>query len=170
MIYSKWGNILKRNNIILILIVLVVGVAVAFTLYEQQQVKLHLTKANDYHSQMMAYNPQLESSTVKEDVPIIEKNIKPLETNELNELRAANTLFASSNQKEYINAAIQINTDNSKIDDLEIAVSKTTNLGELENYATDLNNINKDVSTFTNTRDAILAAHPEEFGFEIVKN
>lgn len=163
---------MERRNIfiIIIIVILVALIGIGVTLYEQQQVKSHLTQANNYHSQMMAYNPQLESSTVKEDVPIIEKNIKPLETNELNELRAANTMFASSNQKEYINAAIQINTDNSKIDDLEIAVSKTTNLGELENDATDLTNIKKDMTTSTNTRDSIVAAHPEEFGFEVVKN
>ena len=162
---------MERKNIflIIILVILVALIGVGVILYEQQQVKSHLTQANNYHSQMMAYNPQLTNATSNiKAVGIINKT-KPLLTNEMNELRAANTIFASPIQKEYINDAIQVNTDNAKEDDLIIVSSKTTNLNQLTSYKTNYDVIYKDVVTTANNRDSIVSAHPEEFGFEIVK-
>jgi hypothetical protein len=50
---------LKKNNIILIIIVIIaincMGIGLV-TIYEQQQVKIHLTNANTYHTEAISYN------------------------------------------------------------------------------------------------------------------
>jgi hypothetical protein len=162
---------LERKNILIIVIiaVLIVSIGIGVTLYEQQQVKLHLTKANAYHTGMMASNPQISNaSSLKEIAGVVTKD-KPFLTNELNELRAANTIFATQTQKDYINAAIDVNTANSKQFDIMIAASNTTNLSRLSSYVNDLDQIDKDRITSAGKRDSAIAAHPEEFGFEVVK-
>ena len=161
---------MERRDILIIVViaVLLIGLGVGVLIYEQQQVKIHLTKANAYHSQMMALNPQIKNATLKQSAVIV-NNSKSILTNELNELRAADTMFASTTQKEYIDADIAVNTDNVKIDEIIIAASKSTNLNELSGYASQINGIDQDRTTATDKRDSIIAAHPEEFGFEVVK-
>ena len=165
------GFFLQRRNLILIVIivVLVIGVVVGVTLYEQQQVKSHLTKANAYHSQVMAYNDQLGIENLTGKATLVKNVTKPILANELNELRAADTMFASSTQKEYTKAAIEINTDNTKQFDILIAASETTDTSKINDYISDYNDIDKDAKTVTQTRDSLVAAHPEEFGFVVVK-
>jgi predicted negative regulator of RcsB-dependent stress response len=162
---------LQRRNLILIVIivVLIIGVVVGVTLYEQQQVKSHLTKANAYHSQMMAYNDQLAIENFTGKATLIKNVTRPILINELNELRAADTMFASSTQKEYIKAAIEINTDNSKQNDIIIAASETSDTSKISKYISDYDDIDKDAKTATQTRDSLVAGHPEEFGFVVVK-
>jgi hypothetical protein len=164
------GTILEREDILIIVVVaiLIVGFGIGITLYEKQEVKIHLTNANVYHSEMMALNPQIKNAKLKQSA-VIANNSKSILINELNELRAADTMFASTTQKEYIDDVIAVNTDNMKIDDLTIAASKATNLNEIMGYASQVNGINQDRTSATDKRDTIMAAHPEEFGFEVVK-
>ena len=159
---------MERRNIyiIIIIIILIIGIGVGVTLYEQQQVKSHLIQANDYHTQIMAYNPQFENSTLKEQAILSNKTL-PLELSELKELRAANTLFASSDQKDYINAAIQINTENTELDYLTMDAVNTTNIGKIDSDLNEMQSLVNDSTKLGQTRDSILAAHPEDFGFNI---
>jgi len=81
-------------------------------LYEQQQVKTHLIDANNYHIQMLANKPALAATnSLDEKLSIWNKNV-PLLNSELTELRAADTMFASPQQKQYISVTIQLNGDN----------------------------------------------------------
>jgi predicted negative regulator of RcsB-dependent stress response len=159
---------LKRRNIFLIIIIilLIIGIGIGITLYEQQQVKNHLTIANNYHTILMADNPKIANDTLKQ-IAALDVKEEPTFANELTELREANTIFASPNQKSYILAAITINTDNTKIDNLQIAANKTTDLTQLEQDANSLNQISKDRTTATQTRDSLVAAYPDEFGFNV---
>jgi predicted negative regulator of RcsB-dependent stress response len=159
---------LERRNIflIVIIIVLIIGIGIGVTLYEQQQVKKHLTIANNYHTILMGHNPEIANATLKK-VAAIDVAEQPDLANELTELREANTIFATSNQKSYILAAITVNTDNTKINNLQINANKTTNLDQLEQYVTSIDQIYKDRTTATQTRDSLIATYPEEFGFNV---
>ncbi len=152
----------------MVIIILIIGIGVGVTLYEQQQVKKHLTNANNYHTEQMALNPQLVGSSASLNSTINANNeVQPLSTNELTELRAADNIFASSAQIAYINACIEINTDNQKIMKLDLEGMNTTDISTIEDDAASIRDIESDASTAAQTRDSIIAANPEEFGFNV---
>ena len=154
--YKNRGKLnLERKNILLILIIiiLIIGIGIGVTLYEQQQVKKHLTIANNYHTELMALNPQLVGSSSSLNSTINATNIaKPISANELTELRAADNIFASSAQIAYINACIEINTDNQKIMKLDLEDMNTTDISKIYDDATSIKDIESDAQTATQTR------------------
>jgi len=166
---------LKRINIILIIIilVLVVGAAIGVTLYEQNLLKQRMVEANAIHTQIMNDNNNLENNT---DLKIAyaqdQKMINDLQR-ELKVLRTvSDTIFAAQVQKDYINAAIEVNTDNKKMAEMQMKGIDYVNKGQLSNalqIQSELKTQSDEVQKAANKRDTIMAAHPEEFGFEVTK-
>jgi hypothetical protein len=76
--------------------------------------------------------------------------------NESIELNAANTIFASTSQKEYINAAMQVNQDNIKISDLILNVS----LSNLDESIIKINETIFNRSVYTSNEKELTNAHP----------
>lgn len=166
---------MKRRNILIIVIIafLIVGVAVGFTFYEQSLVKQRLAEANDLHTQFMNANIKMENNTnLKIAYDQYQKDLTILQ-NELNTLRTVSgTIFATQAQKDYINAAIQVNTDNTKSAELQKKGIEYINQGQLSNAAqigNEMKTMGDEATKAANTRDSIIAAHPEEFGFDVVK-
>lgn len=166
---------MERRNILIIVIIaiLIVGIGIGFTLYEQSLLKQRLAEANDLHTQIMNEDNKLANSTnnkliyqqIQNDKITLQKELKILQT-------VSNTIFATQAQKDYINAAIEVNTVNTKIKDHAQKGMEDVSAGQYSNALIEVRTMNTqgdEAQKAANKRDAIMAGHPEEFGFEVVK-
>ena len=168
---------MSRKYLWLIAIILVIILAIGATvvLYEQQQVKTHLINANKYNVQMLANKPALAAtSSLDEKLAIWNKNV-PLLNSELTELRAADTMFASPQQKQYISVAIQLNGDNMALYNVELQaksekVSGDYNLGNMLLLVSKIEDINKNEISLGQTLSGLTAQYPDQFGFSVSNN
>jgi FtsZ-interacting cell division protein ZipA len=163
---------LKKNNIILIIIVIIAIIALIglVTIYEQQQVKIHLTNANTYHTEAISYNAAEQNDSLSQAIIVMNTQVAPLLPKELAELQAANTMFASSEQKQYITAAIELNRDNVELNGISNTAYKHYTSGDYVDAATDNSNsknIQSNELPLTQTLNGLVAQYPNEFGFNI---
>jgi len=165
----------KNLWLIAVILVLLVAIGIAVIYYEQQQVKTHLINANNYHSQFIANNPALAAtSSLDEKLAIWNKDI-PLLNSELTELRAADTMFTSQQQKQYITTAIQLNGDNMALYNVELQAkseknSGNYNLGNQLLLVSKVQDINKDEISLQQTLYGLTAQSPDQFGFSLTNN
>jgi len=165
----------KKLLLIALIIILIVAIGGIVTLYEQQQVKTHLINANNYHSQFIANNPALAAtSSLDEKLAIWNKNV-PLLNSELTELRAADTIFTSQQQKQYITTDIQLNGDNMALYNIEQQAkseknSGNYNLGNQLLLVSKVQDINKDEISLQQTLSGLTAQYPDQFGFSVTNN
>lgn len=140
------------------------------TLYEQQQVKIHLTNANTYHTEAVSYNAVEQNDSMSQAITVMNTQVAPLLVNELSELQAANTMFASPEQKQYITVATELNRDNVELNGISNTAYKHYTSGDYADAITDNSNsknIQTDELPLTQTLNGLLAEYPNQFGFNI---
>ena len=162
------GLFLQRRNIfilVVIIAVLIVGLAVGLTLYEQSLIKVRLYEANDLHNQAMDFDSGLSDAAMYTQS---QRSLNDL-NNEKGDLTSVSiTIFTTQAQKDYTSKAIEINTINTNMfsDYLTLLQDKKEGkLGDEVELAKDINTMHDTRLTLSNERDSIVTEHPGDFGF-----
>lgn len=164
------------NKIIgFILGIIVIGgvVGIGFYFYETNLLQTRMVEANNYHTQLISNDERLGKVSLTEQKNILDNDTQILH-NELVTLQSiSGTVFASRSQNDYIDYAISINVANSKWNDYAIKytiAASNNNIQQANIYANEIKKIHDDTQSIGNERDSIIAAHPNEFKFQVVSN
>jgi hypothetical protein len=111
-----------------------------------------------------------QNDSLSQAITTMNTQVAPLLPKELAELQAANTMFASPEQKQYITAAIELNRDNVELNGISNTAYKHYTSGDYADAATDNSNsknIQSNELSLTQTLNGLVAEYPDQFGFNI---
>jgi len=166
---------MNRKNIfaLIIIAILLIGIGISYVLYEEQQVKIHLINANNYHTQVVQLNGVVKNDSLSDAINVRNNLQNPLLIKETSELQLANTTFASPEQKQYINAAMIVNQDNIKLGGIATSMYNDLKNGNLASAASQISLVNtvySDDMAQASVVKGIVTQNPNQFGFTIAED